>query len=72
MDWENFLKDAWQHHRGKMVGIMSGLIFGLLTVILGFWKALFIIFCLGVGYWLGKRADENGDWYQWFGKIFRD
>ena len=72
MDWENIFREAWQHHRGKIVGIILGLIFGLLTVILGFWKALFIIFCLVAGYWLGKRTDENNGWYQWLGKIFRD
>lgn len=71
MDWET-LGEIWRRHRGKIIGLGGGLVFALLTVTVGFWKAIFILICLGFGYWLGKKVDEGGGWQHWREKIFRE
>ncbi len=75
MDWEGVwrvLFTLWYYHRGKTLGILLGLIFGLLTVTLGFWKALFIAFCIGVGFWVGKRLDEEGNFKKLLDRILKE
>jgi len=49
-----------------------GLLFGLLAVSVGLLKTLFIALCIGVGYLLGKRADEKGDLQRLLSKWFGD
>lgn len=72
MDWERLLAEIWQHHMGKAVGVIIGLVFGVLTAALGFWKALFITICIAVGYLIGKRVDENAGFYHLLGRLFKD
>ncbi|MCL6451683.1 MAG: DUF2273 domain-containing protein [Acetobacteraceae bacterium] len=56
---EKTFREIWQHHRGKILGSLAGLVFSLLVVAVGFLWALFIGFCVGVGYLVGKRLDEE-------------
>jgi uncharacterized membrane protein len=66
--------DLLDHHQGRVIGCLLGLLFGLLLIIFGLWKGLFIIICICLGYLLGKRIDDQGrdslsDWWQrFFGK----
>ena len=60
MDLE-WLREVVPQHRFKIVGGLAGLIFALLVVRFGFWWALFILLCTGIGYWVGKRLDEEPD-----------
>lgn len=57
MDWE-WLRELAEVHRYKIIGALSGLVFALLVIRFGWW-ALFILFCAGLGYWIGKRLDEG-------------
>jgi len=50
----------WQEHRGKVVGVILGLLFGSLTAVWGFWKALFIALCVAAGYFIGCYLDGKG------------
>jgi uncharacterized membrane protein len=56
LDWLAYLS---REHRGKVVGVSLGLIFGLVTVTFGIGKALFIAFCLLAGYFVGCRIDQG-------------
>lgn len=71
MHWEEMVREIWAGHRGKAIGVVLGLIFGLFAALFGFWKTLFIAICIGIGYLLGKRADEKGSFQhlldRWFG-----
>jgi uncharacterized membrane protein len=58
MNLEMFLQ-LISRHKGKTTGITLGFLFGIFTVILGFWKTFFIALCITVGFFLGKRFDEN-------------
>ncbi|MGB9813864.1 MAG: DUF2273 domain-containing protein [Thermovenabulum sp.] len=55
----NFFYELWDNHRGKIIGVTIGFIIGLLILIFGFFKALFLIFCSAVGYLIGKCIDKN-------------
>lgn len=46
-------------HKGKVIGISLGLLFGLLTVLIGFWKTFFVTICIIVGYVIGKKIDDT-------------
>ncbi len=60
MKWEEMMRFIWQEHRGKALGVILGLFFGIFTAVLGFWKTFFIAICIILGYFFGKRADEQG------------
>lgn len=72
MDWDRLLAEIFKNHRGKLLGILLGLSFGLLTALLGFWKALFIAFCILIGYIVGKRIDENKNFKHLLEKLFEE
>lgn len=46
--------------RGRIFGSCIGFITGLLWAFLGFWRALAFVFCIFLGYFLGKRIDQKG------------
>lgn len=47
------------NHRGKTLGTVGGLIFALLIVFFGWLKGLFIIAMVALGYFIGKRIDDE-------------
>ena len=61
----NLFEPIFEFLHGKNAGIVGGvfgLVLGLMLVIFGFWKTLFIIFCAVVGYVFGAsifRSSEN-------------
>ncbi len=69
--YEVFL-DLLDGHRGKVIGIILGLLAGLLIIIFGFWKTVFIAICIVVGYIVGKSFDDgsslNALWRRLFGE----
>jgi len=72
VDWANFFQELWSHHKGKTMGITVGLVFGLMVTILGFFEALFISFCMIVGYFVGRRIDENIGFRDFLDRIFKE
>ncbi len=70
--WENILSELLVKHRGKTIGIALGLTASILFVSFGFWKTIFIIICIGVGYLLGKSIDDEKDIELWLKKLFKD
>ncbi|NYE58707.1 DUF2273 domain-containing protein [Carboxydothermus ferrireducens] len=67
-EWEVF----FQKNRGKILGMVIGGGFGFLAIAFGFWKALFLAICLGLGYFIGKRLDEDQDFSRVWEKIFKE
>lgn len=55
------LAELWQHHSGKIVGMSIGLLMGVFIIFIGFFKTIFIMFCMMAGYVVGKRIDEKED-----------
>jgi uncharacterized membrane protein len=52
LDWVE--KNPWQ-----TVGIVAGFLAGILIILVGFWKTLFIFLMAAGGYFLGKGKDEG-------------
>jgi uncharacterized membrane protein len=66
VDW-----DYWRRHPGRVSGLAAGMLFGILTVALGFWEAVFVFFCAGVGYLLAWHLEPYGGLYGFLTHILR-
>ncbi len=70
--WENLLRIIFEQHRGKAIGILLGLLASILFISYGFWRTIFIIVCIALGFFIGKKIDENKNFDQWLKQIFKD
>ena len=61
----------WQRHYGKIIGCLVGLLFALSVVKYGFWRSIFILACLGIGYYIGKKVDDKVDIRQAVDNLFK-
>jgi uncharacterized membrane protein len=57
----DFLWELWTLHRGKIIGGILGLIIAIIIITLGFLKAVFVILCTVLGYYIGKSLDNKED-----------
>ncbi|HHV17464.1 MAG TPA: DUF2273 domain-containing protein [Thermoanaerobacterales bacterium] len=57
----DFLWVLWSMHRGKIIGGILGLIIATIIISLGFLKAVFVILCTVLGYYIGKLIDNKED-----------
>lgn len=55
------LKEVIANNKGKVYGTFIGLISGILVLIIGFWKTLLIFLFTALGYFIGSRWDQEGD-----------
>lgn len=69
---EKILVYIIQEHRGKAIGILMGLVASILFISFGFWRSIFIIFCIVLGYFIGKRVDENKSFDSWIKQMFKE
>jgi len=60
MDWMTLFCELWKKDRGKIVGVILGLLFALFVISFGFWQAVFIALCVLIGLSIGKTIDNNG------------
>ena len=54
-------QEIWRDHSGKIMGVSIGFILGILILAIGFLQALFVMFCMVVGYVIGKWIDDKED-----------
>ena len=54
-------QEIWRAHSGKIIGVSIGFFLGLMILAIGFFQALFVLFCMVVGYFVGKRIDDKED-----------
>lgn len=57
-------------NKGKVLGTITGILLGWLTIKYGLVKAIFVLLCLFVGYGVGARLDERGDTGDLVGGLF--
>ena len=69
---EKLLLLILEEHRGKAQGILLGLIASILFITYGFWRSLFIVFCIILGFFIGKKIDENQSFDNWLRQMFKD
>ena len=61
MDKEKILK-FYDSHRGGVNGALTGFIVAVVILILGLLRTIFIVFCAGTGYYIGKKIYEDKDY----------
>lgn len=57
--WKEILLDIFRNNRGKCIGAFIGLIIALSAISIGFFKTLFIVICILMGYYIGKKVDNK-------------
>ncbi|OEF95518.1 hypothetical protein BHF71_04825 [Vulcanibacillus modesticaldus] len=55
-----FMK-LWEEHPGTMVGIGVGAFVGLIFLLVGFWKTIIFSGFIALGFYFGKKYDNNED-----------
>lgn len=50
----------WEH-KGKLLGILAGFLFGLIYLFVGFWNTLVFLVFIGAGYYIGSKLDRKED-----------
>lgn len=70
--WEKVISYVLQEHRGKVVGICAGLLASIFIINYGFFKTIFIIFCICLGYFIGKKLDEEKSFDSWLKQMFKE
>ena len=59
---EKFLQEVlylWTEHRGKFLGTVLGVLFGLCVLVFGFWRTFFVLLCGSIGLFIGSRFDRG-------------
>lgn len=46
-------------NKGKTIGTLLGFIIAILVLTIGFFKTLFIVLCTWLGYYIGKKTDNQ-------------
>jgi uncharacterized membrane protein len=47
----------------RVLGMILGLVFGIVVLIIGVLKSLVLLFFVIIGYWIGKFWDQQEDWH---------
>lgn len=63
------LNEIFTYNKGKILGALIGFIFGLLLLLIGFWKTILVLICTLLGYYLGLRWDLEGDFKKLLDKL---
>jgi uncharacterized membrane protein len=59
MKGKEIFNDIFKNSQSKTIGALLGLGIGGLIVALGLLKALFIVLCVILGYYIGKKKDKH-------------
>ncbi|MBO8137294.1 MAG: DUF2273 domain-containing protein [Desulfotomaculum sp.] len=70
MAFKHFIQEVLEYHRGKALGVILGLLFGWFAITYGLFKAVFVTFCIVVGFSIGKKLDEDKDVKRIFDRLF--
>ena len=62
---------ALDKHPGKLIGTILGFLLGLLVVSIGFWKALVLFIFVAIGFFLGKKQDDEKNLFEWITRFFQ-
>lgn len=57
--WKTVLIEIFQNNKGKTIGAALGLLIAILSLTMGFFKTLFLVICVLLGYYIGKKIDNK-------------
>lgn len=60
----------FQKYKGRIIGIVLGLIIGWMILHYGWLATIFWVVCIVLGYLAGKRIDDNDSWQDIIDRIF--
>ncbi|MDI9513228.1 MAG: DUF2273 domain-containing protein [Caldicoprobacterales bacterium] len=69
MTLKEIVVSCFTKHKGKTVGILCGLLFGIIVLLIGFFRSLFLLACIGIGYWIGNLHDKQESFLAFLDKI---
>jgi len=69
--FEKYFSYIMTEHRGKAIGVTLGLLASVLFISFGFWRTLFVVLCILVGYQVGKKIDQQVDLELWIKGLFK-
>lgn len=61
---KQFFSYAWNNHRWQTLGALIGILLGISILVIGFIKTVFILLCLSVGTWCGRKFDKGENPFQ--------
>lgn len=71
-NWDDFSEiiKILHNYKGRVIGLIIGLISSILVIQFGIIPAIFIVTCMGIGYYLGLRYDSRQDLQDVLNDIF--
>lgn len=63
------LNEIFINNKGKIFGSIIGFVFGILVLLIGFWKTLLVLTFTIIGYYIGSRWDLEGDFRKILDKL---
>ncbi|MFY9177715.1 MAG: DUF2273 domain-containing protein [Caldicoprobacterales bacterium] len=67
--FRELLNELLTNHRGKFLGVLLGFILGVVILIIGFWKTLFLALCGIIGYLIGGISDKKEKFISFLDRI---
>ena len=65
----DILNDIWNNYRGRLLCSAFGLFIGVMVLWLGFFQALFLLVCFGLGFFIGYKLDMKEDLMEWLDRL---
>ncbi len=59
--WQEILRKLFATSRWRVICATTGLLVGILFLLLGFFRAVFLLLCIGLGFYIGNKMDEGDD-----------
>lgn len=63
------IMDIWNNYRGRLLCSVFGLFVGAIVLWLGIFKALFLLLCISVGFFIGYKLDKKEDLIEWLDSL---
>lgn len=66
--------ELWERHKGRLIGVASGLFLGIIYLFFGFWDMLIVAFIIAVCAYAGGKYDADGFRFnadEWLSKLSR-
>jgi uncharacterized membrane protein len=57
--YKETLLNIFENNRAKCIGVLLGFLFAISSLFIGFFKTIFIVICIFLGYYIGKKIDNK-------------
>ena len=67
--FRDILNDIWLNYRGRFLCTLTGFIIAALFLLLGLWRALFLLLFVAGGFFIGYKIDKKEDLVEWLDRL---